>query len=360
MERGYLLAIDDPDAAVTHLTSATEGVDAAFARAELDKVAPHLLGPEERYGEITAEGVAGYLTWAAEVGVLERIPDDLVDSSFSRDGRYRGLRSARCARDSPAPGGVIEVLDGIDLLVEKRQFVTLLGPSGCGKSTMFDIIAGLEEPSSGEVLIDGAAERRAGRCGYMPQKDLLMPWKTVGDNVAVGRVAQGVARQQARSEADQVLSRFGLGDFAGLYPRVLSGGMRQRAALARTYLAGNDLLLLDEPFGGLDSLTRLQMQSWLLDVWRQTESAVLFITHDVDEAIRLGDRVRAHRAARLGGGGTGRRSGPAPPIRVGALSPSSPGSRRSLSDISTPDRWEWVIASWPGLRRRSGSPSSCS
>jgi ABC-type nitrate/sulfonate/bicarbonate transport system ATPase subunit len=199
------------------------------------------------------------------------------------------IRSLR--KRFPTPGAVIEVLDGIDLVVERRQFVTLLGPSGCGKSTMFDIIAGLEEPSSGEVLIDGTAERRAGRCGYMPQKDLLMPWKTVGDNVAVGRVAQGVARQQARSEAGQVLSRFGLGDFAGQYPRVLSGGMRQRAALARTYLAGNDLLLLDEPFGGLDSLTRLQMQSWLLDVWRQTESAVLFITHDVDEAIRLGDRV---------------------------------------------------------------------
>ncbi len=118
-----------------------------------------------------------------------------------------------------------------------------------------------------------------------------MPWKTVGDNVAVGKVAKGVPRQQARSEALEVLSRFGLADFAGLYPRLLSGGMRQRAALARTYLAGNDLLLLDEPFGSLDSLTRLRMQSWLLDVWRQTDSAVLFVTHDIDEAIRLGDRV---------------------------------------------------------------------
>jgi ABC-type nitrate/sulfonate/bicarbonate transport system ATPase subunit len=191
----------------------------------------------------------------------------------------------------PTPEGTIEVLDGIDLTVERRQFVTLLGPSGCGKSTMFDIVAGLEESSSGEVLIDGDPERRAGRCGYMPQRDLLMPWKTVGDNVAVGRVAKGIPRHQARSEAVLVLSRFGLGDFAGLYPRMLSGGMRQRAALARTYLAGNDLLLLDEPFGGLDSLTRLRMQSWLLDVWRETESAVMFVTHDVDEAIRLGDRV---------------------------------------------------------------------
>ena len=232
--------------------------------------------------------------------------------------------------------------------MEKRQFVTLLGPSGCGKSTMFDIIAGLEEPSSGEGADRWRCRAARRRCGYMPQKDLLMPWKTVGDNVAVGRVAQGVARQQARSEADQVLSRFGLGDFAGLYPRVLSGGMRQRAALARTYLAGNDLLLLDEPFGGLDSLTRLQMQSWLLDVWRQTESAVLFITHDVDEAIRLGDRVRAHRAARLGGGGTGRRSGPAPPVRVGALSQFARLKAIALR-ISTPERWEWVIACWPGL-----------
>ena len=191
----------------------------------------------------------------------------------------------------PTEGGTIEVLDGIDLVVDKRQFVTLLGPSGCGKSTMFDIVAGLEDPTSGEVLIDGDSRERAGRCGYMPQKDLLMPWKTVGDNVAVGKVAKGVPRQQARSEALEVLSRFGLAEFAGLYPRLLSGGMRQRAALARTYLAGNDLLLLDEPFGSLDSLTRLRMQSWLLDVWRQTDSAVLFVTHDIDEAIRLGDRV---------------------------------------------------------------------
>ncbi len=191
----------------------------------------------------------------------------------------------------PTGGGTIEVLDGVDLVVERRQFVTLLGPSGCGKSTMFDIVAGLEDPTAGEVLIDGDSRGRAGRCGYMPQKDLLMPWKTVGDNVAVGKVAKGVPRQQARSEALEALSRFGLADFAGLYPRLLSGGMRQRAALARTYLAGNDLLLLDEPFGSLDSLTRLRMQSWLLDVWRQTDSAVLFVTHDIDEAIRLGDRV---------------------------------------------------------------------
>ena len=191
----------------------------------------------------------------------------------------------------PTKQGTIEVLDGIDLAVERRQFVTLLGPSGCGKSTLFDIVAGLEDPTSGEVLIDGDADRRAGRCGYMPQKDLLMPWKTVVDNVAVGKVAKGEARHQARSEASAVLSRFGLSDFADLYPRMLSGGMRQRAALARTYLAGNDLLLLDEPFGSLDSLTRLRMQSWLLDVWRETESAILFVTHDVDEAIRLGDRV---------------------------------------------------------------------
>ncbi len=191
----------------------------------------------------------------------------------------------------PTGAGTIEVLDGIDLVVERRQFVTLLGPSGCGKSTMFDIVAGLEEPTSGEVLIDGDSGGRAGRCGYMPQKDLLMPWKTVGDNVAVGKVAKGVPRRQARSEALEVLSRFGLADFAALYPRLLSGGMRQRVALARTYLAGNDLLLLDEPFGSLDSLTRLRMQSWLLDVWRQTDSAVLFVTHDIDEAIRLGDRV---------------------------------------------------------------------
>ena len=187
--------------------------------------------------------------------------------------------------------GTVQVLEGIDVHVGPHEFVCLLGPSGCGKSTLFNIIAGLDEPTEGHVSVDGHTAKRVGHCGYMPQKDLLMPWKTIANNVGIGRVIKGESKRQARQEALEILERFGLGAFADHYPSQLSGGMRQRAALARTFLAGDDILLLDEPFGALDSLTRLRMQSWLLHIWQQSAASVLFITHDVDEALRLSDRV---------------------------------------------------------------------
>jgi len=187
-------------------------------------------------------------------------------------------------------GAAIHVLDGISLAVGRHEFVSLLGPSGCGKSTLFNIIAGLDEPTAGKVTVDGRTER-LGRSGFMPQRDLLMPWKRVADNVALGRIVKGTPRTEARRQAIEILNRFGLGEFVDHYPSQLSGGMRQRAALARTFLSGDDILLLDEPFGALDSLTRLQMQTWLLDIWQESAASVLFVTHDVDEAIRLSDRV---------------------------------------------------------------------
>jgi len=184
----------------------------------------------------------------------------------------------------------VEVLDGIDVQVGRHHFVSLLGPSGCGKSTLFNIISGLSEPSDGVALVDGS-EDRLGTCGYMQQKDLLMPWKCITDNVALGLMVKGTPRREARASAEEILERFGLGGFGHCHASEISGGMRQRAALARTFLAGDDVLLLDEPFGALDSLTRLQMQSWLLDIWQASAASILFITHDVDEAIRLSDRV---------------------------------------------------------------------
>ena len=184
----------------------------------------------------------------------------------------------------------VEVLDGLDIRVGRHHFVSLLGPSGCGKSTLFNIISGLMEPSEGTALVDGSTDR-LGTCGYMQQKDLLMPWKRITDNVALGLIVKGTPRSEARRRAEEILERFGLGGFGHRYASEISGGMRQRAALARTFLAGDDVLLLDEPFGALDSLTRLQMQSWLLDIWQQSAASIFFITHDVDEAIRLSDRV---------------------------------------------------------------------
>ncbi len=186
--------------------------------------------------------------------------------------------------------GALDVLDGIDLTVSRGAFVSVLGPSGCGKSTLLNIAAGIEDPTSGSVDVDGNPDR-IGRSSHMPQRDLLMPWKRLVDNVAVGLVAKGESRSAARDAARELLNRFGLAGFADSYPGELSGGMRRRAAIARTFLAGPDILLLDEPFAALDSLSKLDMQTWLLDIWRDFGASILFVTHDIEEALRLSDRV---------------------------------------------------------------------
>lgn len=194
----------------------------------------------------------------------------------------------------PARAGAARTvaLAGVDLRVDAGEFVSIVGPSGCGKSTLFNIMAGLVRPSSGRVLLDGCEpDSLLGRTGYMPQKDLLMPWRTVLDNVTLGLEIDGVSKKDARDRAREELPRFGLQGFEERWPAQISGGMRQRAALLRTFLTGHDLMLLDEPFGALDALTRQAMQEWLLDVWHAHSKTILFITHDVDEAVYLSDRV---------------------------------------------------------------------
>ena len=186
----------------------------------------------------------------------------------------------------------LETLLPIDLALATREFVSIIGPSGCGKSTLFNIIAGVEKASSGTIAIDGnASEVRAGKAGYMPQQPLLLPWRTVEENVMLGLDIRHTPRKKAQQEAHELLKRFGLADFSQNYPGTLSGGMRQRVALLRTVLFNHDFLLLDEPFGALDALTRLSSQMWLLDLWQEFHSSVLFITHDVREAILLSDRI---------------------------------------------------------------------
>jgi ABC-type nitrate/sulfonate/bicarbonate transport system ATPase subunit len=214
----------------------------------------------------------------------------------------RGIRHAYRLDDEWLP-----VLDDVTIAVRDGEFVTIIGPSGCGKSTLFTILSGLIAPSSGQVLLDVRdVTGSVGQLALMPQKDLLMPWKTVLDNVTIGLELRGVSRKQARKEALGWFGRFGLSGFECQYPSTLSGGMRQRVAFLRTILTGRDVLLLDEPFGALDALTRLDMQRWLLDVWGsvgtgntatgnagtgRVGTAVVLITHDIDEAIFLSDRV---------------------------------------------------------------------
>jgi ABC-type nitrate/sulfonate/bicarbonate transport system ATPase subunit len=190
------------------------------------------------------------------------------------------------------PTGTFEALAPITLSFPQGRFVSLIGPSGCGKSTIFNIVAGLLEPTGGRVLIDGVdATGTIGRVGYMLQKDLLLPWRTVLDNVILGMEIQGVSLRAARQRALPLLQRYGLTGFEYLYPNSLSGGMRQRAALLRTLLFDTDVILLDEPFGALDAQTKQHMQEWLLGLWRDFAKTIVFVTHDVEEAIYLSDEV---------------------------------------------------------------------
>ena len=200
-----------------------------------------------------------------------------------------------------ARGGIaIAALAPIRLAIAAGRFVSLIGPSGCGKTTLFNIIAGLIEPTSGHVRIDGRdATGIIGRVGYMLQKDLLLPWRTVLDNVVLGMEIQGVSLAQARRRALPLLQRYGLSGFEYLYPSALSGGMRQRAALLRTLLFDADVILLDEPFGALDAQTKLLMQEWLMQLWSDFGKTVVFVTHDIEEAIFLSDEVHV-MAARPG------------------------------------------------------------
>ncbi len=193
-----------------------------------------------------------------------------------------------------SPSGVEAVVD-LTFEAAAGEFLTIIGPSGCGKSTLLRLLAGLVQPDRGRILLEGQplpeASDRQGRFGYMPQRDTLLPWRTVLENVVLGAELAGGSRDAARAEARQLLPLFGLDGFENAWPSTLSGGMRQRAALLRTFLAGYDILLLDEPFGALDALTRGMLQQWLLGVRTRFSKTILFITHDIDEALLLGDRM---------------------------------------------------------------------
>lgn len=191
-------------------------------------------------------------------------------------------------------GETLLALTDVSFEIAAGEFVALIGPSGSGKSTLLDIVSGLFPETGGTVRFGGMPfpfPDRPGRSAYMRQRDLLLPWRTALDNAALALEVHGVPKREARSRAAERFPTFGLAGFEGSWPGQLSGGMRQRVAFLRTMLAERPLLLLDEPFGALDALNRVALQSWLLDRWEAERRAVLLVTHDIDEAIYLADRV---------------------------------------------------------------------
>ncbi len=226
-------------------------------------------------------------------GATAAVFDALSDSQASSGRRGTpALEALNVSKYFGTGGGSIQALDNVSFAVQRGEFLSIVGPSGCGKSTLLEILASLLQPTSGSVRIDGAvAEGRPGQVGYMAQKDLLLPWRTVLDNAILGLQARGMRRKQAREEARAYFERFGLRGFEDHYPAALSGGMRRRAAMLRTILHGQDILLLDEPFAALDALTRADLQEWLLGIQNDFSKTIVLVTHDVDEAIYLSDRV---------------------------------------------------------------------
>lgn len=218
-------------------------------------------------------------------------------------------------------GGKKPILAHLNATVYDREFVTIIGASGSGKSTLFRLVTGLEQEEQGSILLNEEQfKSRHGRTGYMPQQDLLMPWRTVLENASVPLELAGVPKREAAKRIIPLLDEFGLEGSADKYPSELSGGMRQRVSFLRSVLTGSNILLLDEPFSALDAITRLSMQEWLLDQWEQREKTILFITHDVNEALFLSDRIFIFRDA------------PVRMLEEAAVPLGRPRSQRDLDD----------------------------
>jgi ABC-type nitrate/sulfonate/bicarbonate transport system ATPase subunit len=216
--------------------------------------------------------------------VVER--RDVTAGGIALDGVVRVLGGKR-------------VLDGLDLRVAPHERLGLVGRSGSGKTTLLSLVAGLDEPDAGVVSVAGATAARLAHCALMPQGDSLLPWRTALDNAAIALENAGLSRSEARAQARPLFSRFGLAGAEGLRPARLSAGMRQRVAFVRTLLARKDVLLLDEPFGALDAITRQELQTWLADALLGEPRTVLLVTHDVEEALLLCDRVAVLAHGRL-------------------------------------------------------------
>jgi len=184
------------------------------------------------------------------------------------------------------------ILQDFDFYINEGEFVSIIGPSGSGKSTLFKLVTGLEQPTEGEIFLrNKLATKRLGQVGYMPQHDLLFPWRTIMENAALPLEIKGLKKKEAYEKVSVLLDDFGLLGVEKKFPHELSGGMRQRVSFLRTILSGSKVLLLDEPFSALDAITKVTMQEWLLAQWQRRKETILFITHDVNEALFLSDRI---------------------------------------------------------------------
>jgi ABC-type nitrate/sulfonate/bicarbonate transport system ATPase subunit len=221
--------------------------------------------------------------------------------------------------------GELEVIRQLDLRIEPGVVLGIVGPSGCGKSTLLELVSGLREPTAGRIAVhgDGSPGSRLESCAYMPQRDLLLPWLSAIDNAALALRNRGASRGAARREAHPLFDRFGLAGFERTRPAELSGGMRQRVAFLRTLLAGKPVLLLDEPFASLDAITRAEMQEWLAGALAAESRTVILVSHDVEEALYLSDRVIV--------------LGPRPTRAVGELAAPAPRSSPRTEAVTAPE-----------------------
>jgi NitT/TauT family transport system ATP-binding protein len=246
------------------------------------------------------------------------------------------LRGATKTFETPDGGGYTAIRD-VDLTVGRGQFVTVVGPTGCGKSTTLSLISGLQPATAGQVVVDGTPVTGIPQgLGYMFQNDAVLPWRSVLDNIAAGPRYRGTPKAEARELARDWVRRVGLGGFEGYHPHQLSGGMRKRVALAQTLINEPSILLMDEPFGALDVQTREHMQDLLLELWSGTGAAVVFVTHDLTEAIALADRVVVMTAG---------------PATVKATVPVSLQRPRRVEEIRlTPEFTDLYRSIWESLR----------
>jgi NitT/TauT family transport system ATP-binding protein len=202
-----------------------------------------------------------------------------------------GFRCFNLKKIYPSGMGEVSSLENATFAVQEHEFVCIVGPSGCGKTTLLRIIAGLLEPTSGEIIFDNHPQLNQPRTAMVFQEVGLFPWMTSLENMVFGLEMQGLLREERERRAHDFIERFGLTGFTHSYPHELSGGMRQRVAIARAFLADPQILLMDEPFGALDAQTRLVLQQELLRIWKEHNKTIVYVTHDIEEAILLGDRV---------------------------------------------------------------------